>query len=292
MDKDGPAGFNNNVTNAGKSSEYTLYPSESLLGCSWSKEVMASIGEAQGKIGTALGVNGWYGPGVNLHRHNYNSRNYEYFSEDGVLSGKYAAAIIKAAKDNNLYCYLKHFAISEEGNNPRNVNTWTTEQNLRENYLRPFEIAVKEGGANAIMSSFNCVGANLSGYNYALMTGVLREEWGFKGSVITDWYSGGDYMGNHTLGILGGNDLWLCGGGNWSASINLNDTAVAYAARQSVKNILYTYVDTYVTATSLKVNASAQSPLFTALWVLANVVLAGGIITCGVFIALDRKSVV
>ena len=286
MDKDGPAGFNNNVTNAGKSSEYTLYPSESLLGCSWSKEVMASIGEAQGKIGTALGVNGWYGPGVNLHRHNYNSRNYEYFSEDGVLSGKYAAAIIKAAKDNNLYCYLKHFAISEEGNNPRNVNTWTTEQNLRENYLRPFEIAVKEGGANAIMSSFNCVGANLSGYNYALMTGVLREEWGFKGSVITDWYSGGGYMGNHTLGILGGNDLWLCGGGNWSASINLNDTAVAYAARQSVKNILYTYVDTYVTATSLKVNASAQSPLFTALWVLANVVLAGGIITCGVFIAL------
>ena len=285
-DKDGPAGFNNNVTNGGKSSEYTLYPSESLLGCSFSKEIAFKIGAAQGKIGSSMGVNGWYGPGVNLHRSVYNSRNYEYYSEDAVLSGKLAAQTISGAKENNVYCYMKHFAVSEAGQNPTNLNTWLTEQALRESYLKPFEIAVKEGGANAIMSAFNRVGAVLSGYNYAMLTGVLRDEWGFKGSVITDWFTGGSYMGDHTLGVLGGNDLWLCGSTAMAANIDLNDAAVAYAARQSAKNILYTYVNTYITATTIKVNAEAKSPLFIALWVILDVVLAAGIVVCCVFIAL------
>lgn len=286
MDKDGPAGFNNNVTNAGKSSEYTLFPSESLLGCSFSKEIANKIGAAQGKIGSSMGINGWYGPGANLHRSVYNSRNYEYFSEDAVLSGKLSAFMISGAKENNVYCYMKHFAVSEAGQNPTNVNTWLTEQALRESYLRPFEIAVKEGGANAIMSAFNRVGAVLSGYNYAMLTGVLRNEWGFKGSVITDWYTGGAYMGDHTLGVLGGNDLWLCGSTAQAANLNFNDNAVAYAARQSAKNILYTYVNTYVTATTIKVNTEANSPLFVALWVVLDVLLIAGIAVCGVFIAL------
>ena len=291
-DKDGPAGFNNNVTNPGRSSEYTLFPSESLLGCSFSKETAFAIGAAQGKIGSSMGINGWYGPGANLHRSVYNSRNYEYFSEDAVLSGKLSAQMIAGAKENNVYCYMKHFAVSEAGQNPTNVNTWLTEQALRECYLRPFEIAVKEGGANAIMSAFNRVGAVLSGYNYAMLTGVLREEWGFRGSVITDWFTGSGYMGNHTLGVLGGNDLWLCGTTAMAANLDLNDNAVAYAARLSVKNILYTYVDTYITATTVKVNAEASSPLFVALWVGLDVLLAAGIVCCGVFLVLPfvRKS--
>lgn len=285
-DKDGPAGFNNNVTNAGKSSEYTLFPSESLLGCGFSKEIAYKIGAAQGKIGSSMGISGWYGPGANLHRSVYNSRNYEYFSEDPVLSGRLSAQMIVGAKENNVYCYMKHFAVSEAGQNPTNLNTWLTEQALRESYLKPFEIAVKEGEANAMMSAFNRVGAVLSGYNYALLTGVLRNEWGFRGTVITDWFSGGGYMGNHTLGVLGGNDLWLCGSTSMAANLNLNDTAVAYAARQSAKNILYTYVNTYVTATTLKVNPEASSPLFIALWVLLDVVLAAGIAVCAVFALL------
>ena len=285
-DKDGPAGFNNNVTNAGRSSEYTLFPSESLLGCSWSKEIGRKIGEAQGKIGSSMGINGWYGPGANLHRSVYNSRNYEYFSEDAVLSGKLSAEIILGAKDNNVYCYMKHFAVSEEGDNPRDVNTWLTEQALRECYLKPFEIAVKDGKANAIMSAFNRVGAVLSGYNYAMLTGVLREEWGFKGSVITDWYTGSGYMESHTLGVLGGNDLWLCGSTAKAANLDLSDPAIAYAARQSAKNILYTYVDTYITATTIKVNPEAFSPLFVALWVVLDVLLVAGIAVCTVFVVL------
>ncbi len=285
-DKDGPAGFNNNVTNPGKSSPYTLFPSESLLGCSFSKNIAYNVGVAQGKIGSSLGINGWYGPGANLHRSAYDSRNYEYFSEDSVLSGKLAANVIVGAKENNVYCYMKHFCVSEAGQNPTNVNTWLTEQALRECYLRPFEIAVKEGNANAIMSAFNRVGAVLSGYNYAMLTGVLRNEWNFHGSVITDWFTGGGYMGNHTLGVLGGNDLWLCGSTAMAANINLSDNAVAYAARKSVKNILYTYVNTYVTATTVKVNAEAKSPLFVALWVVIDVVLAAGIVLCVTFAVL------
>ncbi len=285
-DKDGPAGFNNNVTNAGKSSVYTLFPSESLLGCSWNKDLAYEIGEAQAKIGTSMGINGWYGPGVNLHRSVYNSRNYEYYSEDAVLSGKLAAFTIKGAKENNLYCYLKHFAVSEAGENPKELNTWLTEQTLRESYLRPFEIAVKEGGANALMSAFNRVGATLSGYNHAMLTDVLRNEWGFRGSVITDWYMGSGYMSNHELGVLGGNDLWLCGTTSQAANLDLSKPEIAYAARQSAKNILYTYIDTNATASSITVNPEAQSGLFSALMIVMNVVLGLGIAACVIFTVL------
>lgn len=288
-DKDGPAGFNSSVDDVleAKSDQYTLFCSESLTGCGWSKEIAYSIGEAQGKIGNASNIRGWYGPGVNLHRSVYNTRNYEYYSEDATLSGKLAADTIKGAKDNNLYCYLKHFAVSEEGDNPKGLNTWLTEQTLREIYLRPFEIAVKDGGANAMMSAFNNVGGVCAGYNYALLTSVLRGEWGFKGSVITDWYMpSNSYMANQTAGVLAGNDLWLNGSSQQPANINLGDATVAYAARQSVRGILYTFIDTNVTATGISVTASPKSALLTALWVLLNVILGLGIAACVVFTVL------
>ncbi|MDE7167938.1 MAG: glycoside hydrolase family 3 C-terminal domain-containing protein [Clostridia bacterium] len=287
-DKDGPAGFNNSVDDAleAKSDQYTLFCSESLTGCSFSKEIAYSIGEAQAKIAQSVGFQGWYGPGVNLHRSVYNSRNYEYYSEDAVLSGKLAANTISAAYENNMYCYLKHFAVSEAGINPKGLNTWLTEQTLRETYLRPFEIAVKEGKANAMMSAFNKVGGVDAGYNYALLTGVLRNEWGFKGSVITDWFMGGDYMGDYEAGVLAGNDLWLNGTFQSSASLNLDDKHVAYAARQSVKNILYTYIDTNLSSDGVKVNAAPHSTLVVAVQAVAGVLLGLGIIACIVFTVL------
>lgn len=277
-DKDGPAGFNNNVTNPNASSVYTLYPSESLLGCSWSRDVGYSIGEAQGKIGSELGVQGWYGPGVNLHRSVYNSRNYEYYSEDGVLSGILAAATIKGAKDNNLYCYVKHIAVSEAGQNPKLLNTWLTEQALRETYLKPFEITVKEGETVGMMSAFNRVGAVLAGYNHALLTDVLRDEWGFHGTVITDWYMSDSYMNDYTKGVLAGNDLWLSGSGELSANLDFSNPAVAYAARQSAKSIIYTYMTTLLSSSDLKVNAEKQSPIYTMLWIFLDLIVAAFIV--------------
>lgn len=288
-DKDGPSGFNNNVSSPGKAGSHTLLPSESLIGCSWNKEIAREIGRAQGRLGSSEGVNfsGWYAPGVNLHRSVYNSRNYEYFSEDGVISGKLAAEIIDGAKEYSVYCYLKHFAVSEAGQNPKNLSTWLTEQTLRETYLKPFEIAIKSSGANAVMSAFNRVGAVLSVYNHALLTDVLRTEWGFRGSVITDWYMTTDnYAHDYERGVLAGNDLWLSGTEGYAAKLDLSKPGVAYAARQSAKNILYTYIDTKVTAGAAGVNAAPHSALFAALVIVMNVLLAVGIAVCVVFIAL------
>ena len=287
-DKDGPAGFNNNVTEAGKASAYTLWPSESLIGCGFDKELAKRVGTVQGEIAATkgIGINGWYGPGVNLHRTPYNARNYEYYSEDPVLSGKLAAQTIIGAKEKNLYCYLKHFAVSEAGVNPKNFNTWLTEQTMRETYLKAFEIAVKEGKGNAVMSAFNRVGATLAGYNHALLTDVLRTEWGFKGSVITDWFEGSGYMENYTLGVLAGNDLWLGGTTDKPATLDLGNPAVAYAARQSVKNIIYTYIATNVGG-SINVTAEVKSGLFIALWTIIDVLLVGGIACCAVFFFID-----
>lgn len=298
VDRDGPAGFNMGVTNPNTDSRWTAFPVEALIGCSWSQKLAYSMGRSQGAIANATGLRGWYGPGVNLHRSPYNSRNFEYYSEDGLLSGKLAAEVVRGAKQSNTYCYIKHFVASEAGQNPNNWYTWLTEQNLRENYLRPFEIAVKEGGANAIMSAFNRVGSEWAGRNAAVSTEILRGEWKFRGTMITDWFDAG-YM-DYTAGVLGGNDLWLGGTSQASARLDFSNNAVKYAARQSAKNILYTYIDTYVAAYNFAENGDPDDPykvsvdkidisaapfsgLFVFLWVLIDVLIAGGIACCAVF---------
>lgn len=260
-DYDGPAGFNVN-SRMGKQGDWTAYPSEALIGCSWNEQLLFLMGRAMGAEAQATGIHGWYAPGVNLHRSNYNARNFEYYSEDAVLSGKLAVQIIAGAKTNGLVCYLKHFACSEEGPNPGGVNTWITEQNLRENYLRPFEIAVKgteivlnketgksiRVGANAIMTAFNRVGASWAGAHYGMNIAVLRNEWGFNGTLLTDYTSGSVPLGgmNVRQGIRGGNDLWL-DPFDTNRSLNVNDATDKYCARISAKNILYTVVDTFNT---------------------------------------------
>ena len=296
-DKDGPSGFNNGVGNTNVNSGWAAFPSEGLIGCSWSQATTYNMGTMQGMIASATGLHGWYGPGVNLHRSPYNGRNFEYYSEDGVLSGKLAAECIRGAKNQNLYCYLKHFAVSEAGKNPNEWATWLTEQNLRENYLKPFEIAVKKGGANAMMSAFNCVGAVWCGTNYALSTAILRNEWGFRGSMITDWNDTA-YM-NVTRGILAGNDLWLASNGAPAASgsINFNNAAQAYCARQSAKNIIYTYIDTELAAMDYDPTAervpiigaegtTEESNGYTVLLVVYNVVIGVVLLACVALIFL------
>lgn len=249
-DYDGPAGFNANSLTGNWSGQtdketWTAYPSEATIGCSWNEELMYRMGESMGEQARVTSLSGWYAPGVNLHRSAYTARNYEYYSEDGVLSGKLAANVIGGAKSKGLYCYLKHFAVSEMGPNPLKVNTWLTEQNLRENYLRPFEIAVKEGGSNAIMTAFNRVGCIWAGANYALNVQILREEWGFKGMLITDYCSNPSDIGGMSVrqGIRSGNDLWLNASTQGALSVD-DPTDMACAAR-ACKNILYAIVDTW-----------------------------------------------
>ena len=250
-DFDGPAGFNTNtLSGAWEGTEvketWTAYPCECLLGCSWNKDLLLQMGLSMGNEASLTEINGWYAPGINLHRTNYTSRNYEYYSEDPILSGNLAANVIHGAKINGLYCYMKHFVVSESGPNGRDWNTWLPEQVLREIYLKPFEIAVKEGGSNAVMSSFNNLGSIWTGSNHALLVDILRGEWGFRGTVITDWSDGGNPGAmNPRQGVRAGNDIWLNPNApRINGALNASDATDVACARNSAHNVLYTLVDT------------------------------------------------
>ncbi|MEG2640548.1 MAG: glycoside hydrolase family 3 N-terminal domain-containing protein [Bacilli bacterium] len=244
LDFDGPSGFNENTQKiAEDKSLWTSYPCETVIGCTWNKQLAHEIGQSMAFEASKSGISGWYAPGVNLHRSNYNGRNYEYYSEDPIISGKLAGATISGAKSGGLYAYLKHFALSEEGDNARGVDTWITEQNFREIYLKPFEIAVK-AGASAIMTAFNRIGPVWAGANYDLCTEILRNEWGFKGSVVTDWSSGDSIM-NTNQGVVAGNDLWLNPMKSNGTPLSETNPTEMYCAKLAVKHNLYTYVSTY-----------------------------------------------
>ncbi len=301
VEGDGPSGITNSVLNPDVAMNRTAWCSETLTGCSWNKKLAYNMGRMVGMEGrTVVNIHGWYAPGVNLHRSPYTSRNFEYYSEDPVLSGGMAAEVIRGAKNNGLTCYLKHFAVSEAGNNPNNRFTWLTEQTMREIYLKPFEIAVKKGGANAIMSAFNRVGAIYVGFNQALLNDVLRTEWGFRGQVITDWWC--EYMTIEKC-VLGGNDKMLMRV-ETTQTVDLSDptSAQSNAARTAVKNIVYSALDSYLTAKDyaengdvndpyavsidkITVTKADNSPLFSGLWITINVMFVLDLLVCAFFIA-------
>ena len=247
FDFDGPAGFNQNTTKAGlDNGKWTAFPCEVLIGQTWDKNIAYQMGTSAAYEAKATGITGWYAPGVNIHRTPYSGRNYEYYSEDPILSGKMAAEVVRGAKNHGLYAYVKHFTLAEEGPNPRNVNTWLSEQAYREIYLRPFEIAVKEGKAVGIMSGFNNIGSVWCGSNAAQNVDVLRNEWGFRGTVVTDWSTGDGAM-NPTRGIRAGNDIWL-NPGTIASPINMSDATTVYCAKMAARNTLFTFINTRYTA--------------------------------------------
>ncbi len=237
-DCDGPAGLSNFITGA----YGTAYPSEILMAMTWNKELAYEIGTSMGQEYMDANNYGWYGPAMNTHRSAFAGRNFEYYSEDGVLAGRIAAAEINGASTKGVYPYIKHYAVNDQETNRCSfLLTYAPEQALREIYLRPFELAVKnyEGTALAAMSAFNWIGTEPGCANNELLNTVLREEWGFRGMVETDYNGSYGYqITDHC--IRNGNDLML--GFNSAASNVLSDqsaTAVK-AMRQACKNILYT----------------------------------------------------
>ena len=243
---DGGSGFNVAVNNpiSNNANKWTGFSNATLWAQTWNKNIAFILGEAIGQEGQATGISAIYAPTVNLHRSAFNGRNFEAFSEDAVLSGTLAANVIKGAKSKGLRMYLKHLVLSEEGPNPSQLNVWITEQNLRENYLKSFEIAVKEGGANSVMSSFNRLGGTWTGGNYALLTNILRNEWGFKGAIITDWCVGDNDM-TVERGIRAGNDIWLSPQDRCNNGLDESSASSWYCARRSGKNLLYAICETY-----------------------------------------------
>lgn len=191
-----------------------------------------------------LGVSGWYGPGMNIHRSPFSGRNFEYYSEDPVLSGAMAASEVQAAQAKGVICYIKHYALNDQETNRGGICTWSTEQAIREIYLKPFEDAVKEGGATGVMTAVNFLGGTeWCGASEELMQDVLRGEWGFRGVAITDFFGGPQFQ-NADIGIRTGTDLMLSTTGeNHAALTDVTSATAVKAMRNSSHDILYAVVN-------------------------------------------------
>lgn len=240
VDCDGPASINNNFTGTGSIG----FPSAVMIANTWNKDIALAFGESIGKMADEMDVSGWYAPAMNIHRSAFSGRNFEYYSEDGVLSGYMAANAVIGAEEYGVYAYIKHFALNDqETNRTKMLCTWATEQAIREINLKPFEIAVKEGGAKAVMSAFNYIGTTYAGGNNALLNNVLRGEWGFQGMVLTDYFGGYGYM-DSDICIRNGNDFCLVAYDMESNHLTDKTSATSVIAmRQAAKNIMYTVVN-------------------------------------------------
>ncbi|MGO4784720.1 glycoside hydrolase family 3 C-terminal domain-containing protein [Cryobacterium sp. W22_MBD10_FK3] len=303
LEPDGPAGFSSFINS---SINGVAYPSQVLIAQTWDVELGTAMGQMLGNEALHKGINGWYAPAVNLHRSPFGGRNFEYYSEDPFLSGTLLTSVANGAAEKGVYTTLKHFALNEQETNRANngIATWATEQTIREVYLKPFEMAVKNIsmdvkyvsddagtisettiGAGGIMSSFNRIGATWTGGSAALMTTVLRDEWGFKGFAISD-FNLSAYM-NPSQGIDAGNDLTL----TFQPSKSFADTSSAKATndiRNATHNILYTVANSNAMNGIAPGSTVAYTP---PVWVyiqIATTALLGALVLFGCFMVWRR----
>ena len=273
VDCDGPASINNNFTGVGSIG----FPSAVMIAATWSQEIADKFGESIGKMADEMEVSGWYAPAMNIHRSAFAGRNFEYYSEDGLLSGKIAAAAVRGAEKHGVYAYLKHFALNDQ-ETKRNefLCTWTNEQSMRELYLKGFELAVKEGGAKAVMSSFNYIGARWAGGSEELCNQLLRDEWGFRGIVLSDYFGVYGYM-SADQGIRGGTDCMLVPYDTETNHVKDTQSATGVLAmRTASKNIMYTVVNSRAYAAE---NAQGGMDAWQIAAIVIDVVLAAAFVT-------------
>lgn len=255
--KDGPAGITGTL-NGGASA--FGYPIEATFASTWNLDIAHQMGNFLGEDSLISGVNGWYAPACNIHRSPFSGRNFEYYSEDGFISGKFAATVVNGAAEKGLYCFVKHFALNDQEAVRVSNCTFANEQSIRELYLKPFELAVREGGTTAIMSSYNHIGCVWSGHHKGLLTKVLRDEWGFKGYTLTDFMSPSSYE-DILAGIQAGQDAWMS---SVATGFKGGDNATLLKLmRESSHRILYTAVN----SNSMNgISAATQIVPVTPLW--------------------------
>lgn len=251
-DHDGPQGFS---VLWGTPPNACAYMSEPLLAATFNKNLGKEMGRAIGEEALTLNYNGWYGPAINIHRSPFAGRNFEYYSEDPLLSGIIASKVIEGAQEKGVFTYIKHFALNDqEYKRTVNLCTWANEQAIREIYLKPFEICVKKAkttikyisddqgtistkeinATTAMMSSFNRIGTTWAGGSKSLMSDVLRDEWGFRGCAISD-FNLYDYMPSDQ-GMRSGTDTQL----TWKKTFSDTDSATArIALRKAFHNLFY-----------------------------------------------------
>lgn len=241
VDCDGPSSINNNFTKKGSIG----LPATIMLANTFNTDLAHSFGENIGNMASQMEVSGWYAPAMNTHRSAFAGRNFEYFSEDPLLAGKIASEAVKGAADYGVYAYIKHFALNDqETNRNYQLMTWADEQTVREIYLRPFEICVKNGKAKAVMSAFNHYGITPACASNEVLNKILRDEWGFRGMVLTDYFGAGGYgYMNADRGIRNGNDFCLTAIDAGYNYVKDKSATAVIALRKASHNILYTTVN-------------------------------------------------
>ena len=239
IDCDGPASINNNFTQKASIG----FPAGVVIAATWNTQLAHDFGASIGKMADEMDVSGWYAPAMNIHRTAFSGRNFEYYSEDGYLSGAMASNAVNGAAESGVYSFLKHFALNDQETHRTDMLcTWSNEQAIREIYLKPFEMCVKnyEGKSMAIMSAFNYIGNKYAGANPELLNRVLRDEWGFRGMVLTDYFGGYGYQ-DADIQIRNGGDFCLSPQMIEVGELTDKTSGTSLqAARQACKNILYT----------------------------------------------------
>ena len=232
---DGPAGYGNG---AASGATYSLWCSGTMIAATYNVELARAYGVGMGNEAlwgnNSVNIVYWYGPGANIHRSPFSGRNFEYFSEDGFVTGAMGSAVVDGAQSKGLLPIIKHFAVNDQEANRCGLITWLDEQTMREIYLKPFEMFVEEGGTMGMMSSLNKIGTEWAGGSYRLQVEILREEWGFKGVVITDAYSDG--WGQPDMMIRGGGNVIL---GSASLKWGSSTPTAVLALRNASKGLLY-----------------------------------------------------
>ncbi len=290
------------------SQRITFYPCNGVSASTFNKELMEWYGKEWGEESLWSGVNGLYGMGINLHRSPYGGRNFEYFSEDPFLMGTIAAQITKGAATRGHYMYLKHAIMNDQETYRIGGYVWANEQTIREIYLKPFRIAIEEGGASNIMTAEPALGVNWAG-SQGYINNVLRAEYGMTGFAVSDYLR--DTDGNYVQGLLGGNDL---PDGTFNSSgqentidafKNLTETSghgeVARAMRDATHRILYTVVhsnamngvsaNTRVIVLTPAWIGAVQNATEAVKWVfIAGMVMLGAAVVCSVLSEIRNKN--
>ena len=251
-DCDGPASINNNFTGQGSIG----FPAAVMIACTWNKDLAYAFGDSIGKMADEMDVSGWYAPATNTHRSAFAGRNFEYYSEDGVLAGWMCASAVNGAREHGVYSYVKHFATNDQETNRTGLLcTWLNEQSMREIYLKSFEIAFKNSNPAATMVAFNNIGTEPAEACSALLNTVLRGEWGFRGLAETDYFGGYGYQDSDRM-IRNGCDLMLATYETPQSTVTDQTSATSVIAmRQASKNILYTVVNSRAYDTDINTGA-------------------------------------
>ncbi|MCD8306852.1 MAG: glycoside hydrolase family 3 C-terminal domain-containing protein [Clostridia bacterium] len=285
--EDGPAGFANFMDISSQVVfDVCNYAAECVVGATWNVDIAHEMGIMLGNEGLigngTLPYSGWYGPAANIHRSPFGGRNWEYYSEDPVISGTMASSVISGCNEKGLYVYMKHFVLNDQETD-RDTNgllVWCNEQAMRELYMKPFETALKNNSKAGVMSAFVRIGLTWSGGCYNLLTGVLRNEWGVTCSVVTD-YDLGSYMSTDQM-IRAGGDLCLVQ--DASKVPSTSDSALTATQlsciRRAAKNILYTIAN----SSAMNVEITGYGlPIWEIILIVVDCAIVAGCAVWGVF---------